>query len=84
MFDVKNISDKMQKVQVRDPKGGFLTVHLKPGESGAYDVDARQARFQPGGALTATPVKAAKASKAKAAAEPDPPQTEPPAAPVED
>lgn len=69
MFTVKNVSETAQKISVIDPRGGFATVWLQPGESGAYDVDPAQARYQPGGPLVATPIKPAKAPKA---AKPDP------------
>lgn len=79
MYEVKNVSDSVQKVQVRDPRGGFLTVLLKPGEVGAYDVDPRQARFREGGPLTTTEIDRKPVKKPKPASAPqaDAPEPEP-------
>lgn len=56
MYEVKNVSQTTQRITFPSSEGGFETVFLAPGESGPYDVDPNQARFQPGGPLTATPV----------------------------
>lgn len=67
MFTVTNVSQSAQKVQVIDPRGGFRFVWLQPGDSGAYDVDPAQARYQEGGALTAAPIAEVDAAPAKPA-----------------
>jgi len=87
MFTVTNVSETTQRFNVRDPQGGFFNVNLKPGESGDYDVDANQAKYQEGGPLTARPVevrpakaRTAKPIEAKADAEPTEDLQEPRAA----
>lgn len=55
MYVVENTSDTVKRFNEADPKGGFRTVRLAPGESGTFDIDPGQARFHRGG-LKATPV----------------------------
>lgn len=85
MYEVKNVSNAVQKVLARDPQGGFLTIHLKPGETVSADVDPRQARYQPGGSLTASPIERKPPKKAKPApvAEPEPAEPDPSEPPAE-
>jgi len=84
MHRVKNISDSTQKIIVREPQGGFSHVLLRPGESGEFDVDPNQARYQEGGPLKAAEITEKPAAKkkpapAKRAAKPVRPQQAPPA-----
>jgi hypothetical protein len=51
MFKVTNVSQTLQRFNAFDPAGGFQLVRLGPDESGLFDIDPNQAKFQPGGAF---------------------------------
>lgn len=48
MHTVKNVSQEAKTFQEADPEGGFRRVTLQPGESGDFDIDPNQGRFQTG------------------------------------
>lgn len=48
MHHVKNTSEQTKTFNVADPAGGFRRVTLQPGESGDYNIDPNQGRFQTG------------------------------------
>lgn len=75
MFVVENVSDRTQRFNEADPSGGFRQIILAPGESGTFDIDPAQARFQRG-ELKATAVRD-RARKAAAKAAIQPPKHEP-------
>lgn len=66
MYRVENISGSHQRFFVRGDDGTDRLVHLAHGQSGEFDIDPLQVKFQPGGPFKVTAVKTAEPEPAKA------------------
>lgn len=70
MHRVENTSEAHQSFFVRNDDGSDQLVHLEPGQSGEFEIDPEQARFQEGGPLKASALKASKTTAPEAASKP--------------
>lgn len=65
MHTVKNVSQEAKTFNEADPEGGYRRVTLQPGESGSFDIDPNQSRFQTGELKVSEAGAKAPAAKAK-------------------
>lgn len=76
LHHIKNTGEKVAKIWVRAPSGLMQLKRLRPGESGRFEIDPDQQKFQPGAGLEVRLIETGKA-KRKADTAPVDPATPP-------